>query len=109
MLLFCCHYSEMDPKLILVVIGAFATAFGRSEAITCYMCYGDTGSACADPLKSDGAGVSLCTNASACIKLSGTYAGRRIIFALLCHSHRSLLILFSMANIGNLKLDNSPL
>lgn len=30
--------DKMDSKLILVVIGVVAAAFGCSEAVTCYSC-----------------------------------------------------------------------
>lgn len=42
----------MDSKLMLVVIGVAALAFGHSEAIKCYSCSSETEANCRDPFNS---------------------------------------------------------
>jgi hypothetical protein len=65
----------MDSKLILVVIGVIATAFGRSEAITCYKCDSVTVSNCKDPFNSDGVEKCEQSNTVACYKTYKSVSG----------------------------------
>src|SRR6218665_1716288 len=63
----------MDSRLILVVIGVIAMAFGRSEAVTCYSCTSETDSRCLDPFNSRG--VRTCQGVS-CAKGRATESGK---------------------------------
>jgi len=67
--------DKMDSKLILVVIGVVAAAFGCSEAVTCYSCSSekDNGTWCLDPFNSRG--VKTCQGTS-CAKAWATASGR---------------------------------
>lgn len=94
------HYSEMNSKMILVVIGVFATSFVWSEAISCYLCSDGIEGPCMDPFKADK--VAKCTNAASCTKFTGKNSGKRITCVTLYHSHLTLSIPFTMANHGNL-------
>src|SRR6218665_2648615 len=88
--------AKMDSRLILVVIGVIAMAFGRSEAIKCYQCSSFTDSRCLDPFNSNG--VATCQGGG-CIKGWSTSSSRSITLVLVYHSHAILLIHYSVAHI----------
>lgn len=99
----------MDSRLIFVVIGVIVTTFGLSEAISCYMCAGGTGSDytggadtknCMDPFnKKD---IAICSNAALCVKMSGTVSGRRITYVHLYNSHPTISMHYTMPRPENL-------
>jgi hypothetical protein len=55
-------HRKMDSRLILVVIGVIALAFGRSEAIDCYSCSSSptNNTYCRDPFSSTDVGTTPC-------------------------------------------------
>lgn len=62
----------MDYRIIVVVVGVIATAFGGCEAITCYSCTSvtdATDSKCSDPFNPNG--VDTCQGGS-CVKMWST-------------------------------------
>jgi len=84
----------MDSKLILVVIGVIATVPGRSEAITCFYCSGD--SKCSDPFNFRA--VETCEGV-VCAKAWTTSSRRWITFLSLNHSHPIPLTPYSTAHL----------
>src|SRR6218665_3989499 len=88
--------AKMDSRLIFVVIGVIAMAFGRSEAITCYSCESTSDSKCLDPFKSEG--VNTCQGAT-CTKGWVNALGMVIILFLSLHHSQPTLIYYSLVHL----------